>query len=278
MKIAAAQTIVSSDVSRNAAYIRKVISDAAAEGVRLISFCEGALSGYSKAQIAAPDDWQSFDWGAYETELKSIADLCGALGIFAVIGGAHRLSAVKLPHNSLYVFSDSGALMTRYDKRFLSNSEVNGWYTPGREPVIFDVDGYRVGCAICIESQFPEVFIEYERMGADLVLFSSYGIPEHFQVAIRAHAGLNCLWISAATPAQEAHAGPAGIVGPDGKWAALCHASNDVGFVASMLDRLDPKYDVPLQKARPWRAKARSGEIYREKMVEDIRSRNRSGY
>lgn len=278
MKIAAAQTLVSSDVSVNAAYIRQVISDAAAEGVRLISFCEGALSGYSKAQIATPDDWWSFDWGRYETELKSIADLCGTLGIFAVVGGAHRLSATKLPYNSLYVFSDSGVLLTRYDKRFLSNSEVNGWYTPGEEPITFDVDGYRFGCAICIESQFPEVFIEYEQIGADVVLFSSYGIPEHFQIALRAHAGLNCLWISAATPAQESHDGPAGIVGPDGKWAELCHVSNETGFVFSDLDRLDPKYDVALQKARPWRAMARAGEIYKEKMIEDSRSRNRSGY
>ena len=278
MKIATTQTPVSKDISKNAALIREVIADAVAEGVRLISFCEGALSGYSKVQIATPDDWRSFDWDRYETELKSIADLCGTLGIFAVVGGAHRLSATELPHNSLFVFSDSGDLLTRYDKRFLSNSEVNGWYTPGVDPIVFEVDGFRFGCAICIESQFPEVFMEYERLGADGVLFSSYGIPEHFQIALRAHAGLNCLCISAATPAQEARKGPAGIVGPDGNWTALCHASNTTGFITSVLDRRDPRYDVPLQKARPWRAQARLGEIYREKMTTDSRSRNKNGY
>lgn len=278
MKIAAAQTAVSKDTSMNAARIRQVITSAAAEGARLVSFCEGALSGYAKAQIAAPDDWRSFDWNRYETELKSIADLCGTLGIFAAVGGAHRLSATELPHNSLFVFSDSGDLLTRYDKRFLSNSEVNGWYTPGGEPIVFEVDGFRFGCAICIESQFPEVFMEYERLGVDTVLFSSYGIPEHFQIALRAHAALNCLWISAATPAQKAHKGPAGIVGPDGKWATLCHASNDTSFIASVLDRHDPEYEIPLQKARPWRAKARLGEIYREKMATDDRSLNRDEY
>jgi len=278
VKIAATQTAVSKDISTNAALIRQVISDAAAEGVKLVSFCEGALSGYSKAQIATPDDWRFFDWFGYEKELRSIAELCGMLGIFAVVGGAHRLSAMERPHNSLYVFSDSGDLLTRYDKRFLSNSEINGWYTPGADPIVFEVDGFRFGCAICIESQFPEVFMEYERLGADAVLFSSYGIPEHFQIALRAHAGLNCLWISASTPAQKAHKGPAGILGPDGKWAALCDVSNDTSFVTSILDRLDPGYDVPLQKARPWRAKARSGEIYREKMTTDSRSRDRKGY
>ncbi|MES0022407.1 MULTISPECIES: carbon-nitrogen hydrolase family protein [unclassified Mesorhizobium] len=278
MKIAAAQTVVSKDLSANGAAIRQVLSDAASEGVRLVSFCEGALSGYSKFQIAEPNDWVSFDWSAQEAELRGIAALCGKFGIFAVVGGAHRLSATHRPHNSLYIFSASGELLTRYDKRFLSHSEVTDWYTPGTEPIIFEADGYRFGCAICIESQFPEVFSEYERLGTDAVLFSSYGIPEYFQAALRAHAGLNCLWISAATPAQKAPKGPAGILGPDGKWSALCPASPIPCYAVAVLDRDDPDYDVPLQKARPWRAKARLGEIYREKMVDDTRSRNRGGY
>lgn len=278
MKIAAAQTLVSSDISANAERIRTAISDAAAHGVRLISFCEGALSGYSKAQIAAPDDWRTFAWEAQEAELRRIAALCGQLGIFAVVGAAHRLEASARPHNSLYVFTDTGQLLTRYDKRFLSNSELSGWYTPGSEPVLFEADGYRFGCAICIESQFPEVFIEYESMRADAVLFASYGIPEHFQIALRAHAGLNCLWIAAATPAQEAQKGPAGIVGPDGKWVELCDASSQTGLAIAILDRDDAHYEIALRRARPWRAKARAGEIYRDRMCNDIRSLDRRAY
>jgi predicted amidohydrolase len=278
VKIAAAQTVVSRDVAANGAAIRQVLSDVALQGVRLVSFCEGALSGCSKFQIADPDDWLSFDWDNHEAELRSIAALCARLGIFAVVGGAHRLTATSRPHNSLYIISACGELLTRYDKRFLSNSEINDWYTPGTEPTIFDVDGYRFGCAICIESQFPEVFMEYERLGADVVLFSSYGIPGRFQIALRAHAGLNCLWISAATPAQKAPQGPAGIVGPDGKWAALCPVEPVSAYAAVVLDRNDPQYDIPLQKARPWRARARLGDIYQERMVDDARSRNRSEY
>lgn len=278
MKIAAAQTAVSADISANAHRIRTAIQEAAAEGVRLISFCEGALSGYAKSQIAAPDDWRTFAWEVQEAELRRISALCGELRIFAVVGAAHRLEVSARPHNSLYVLSDTGELLTRYDKRFLSNSELSGWYTPGTEPVLFEVDGYRFGCAICIESQFPEVFIEYERMNADIVLFASYGIPEHFQIALRAHAGLNCLWIAAATPAQEAPKGPAGIVGPDGKWVSLCEPFPQFSFVTTILDRDIPQYDIALRRARPWRAKARAGEIYREQMCDDIRSRNRRAY
>ncbi|ASY58615.1 hypothetical protein SS05631_c37030 [Sinorhizobium sp. CCBAU 05631] len=63
---------------------------------------------------------------------------------------------------------------------------------------------------MCIESQLPEIFAEYERLGVDAVLFSSYGSSPHFQIALQAYAGLNCVWIAAATPAQAAHEGPVG--------------------------------------------------------------------
>lgn len=278
MKVAAAQTVVSSDMASNGKAIRQLLMDAAEDGVRLVTFCEGALSGYSKAQIADPNDWLSFDWKVHEAELRSIAALCARLNIFAVVGGAHKLSEADRPYNSLYVISAEGDLLTRYDKRYLSNSEINDWYTPGIDPIVFDVDGYRFGCAICIESQFPEVFMEYERLRVDAVLFSSYGIPEHFQIALRAHAGLNCMWITASTPAQTAVKGPAGIVGPDGKWCARCPASATSGYSVSIVDRDDPVYEIPLQKARPWRSNARQGGIYRDKMVIDPRSLNRSEY
>lgn len=269
MKIAAAQTFVSKDISENSEIIRNTIIEAAKKDVRLINFCEGSLSGYAKSQISTPQEWINFDWASYEIELKNIADVCGQYNIFAVVGGVHRQHPDFPPCNSLFVFSNTGKVLARYDKRFLSNTEVNGYYTPGTEPVVFEIDSYKFGCAICIESQFQEVFMEYERMGVDAVLFSSYGIPEDFQIALRAHAGMNCIWISAATVSQRAHNGPAGIIDPNGKWIAVCSNSNNNDFVTCVVDRNAPEYDISLNKARPWRTKARLGDIYREKMIKN---------
>src|SRR5687767_8642544 len=89
VKIATAQTVITRDVPANGTVIRRMISDAASDDVRLISFCEGALSGYSKSQILKPEDWRSFDWIAQEVELRAIAELCGKRNISAVVGGAH---------------------------------------------------------------------------------------------------------------------------------------------------------------------------------------------
>ena len=59
---------------------------------------------------------------------------------------------------------------------------------------------------------------------------------------------------------------------------AQCPASAEPSYVIATLDRHDPAYDVALNKARPWRAKARLGEIYRERMVDDPRSRERTSF
>lgn len=266
--IAAAQSPVSPDIAVNGEAIRHLIAEAAANGARLVVFCEGALSGYAKNQITSPQSWANYDWAGQDAELAAIGLLCGSVGIAAIVGGAARFSNDYPPHNCLYVLDASGSLVGRYDKRFLSNTELQSWYTPGTEPLVFDLDGYRFGCAICIESQFVEVFREYEMLGVDAVLFGSYGIPEHFQIALRAHAGLNNLWIAAATPSQEADKGAAGIVGPDGRWCARVEGWG-AGLALASLDRLDPAYDIALNKARPWRARARQGDIYREKLPKD---------
>lgn len=275
MKVAAAQTLVSSDITENAKEITDILAQAAAENVRLVLFCEGALSGYAKSQIPLPDQWEHFDWHGQSVALKHIAERCKQLGIYAAVGAVHRLKAASRPHNCVYVISEQGELVTRYDKRFLSHTEINDWYAPGYDAVTFEVDNYSFGIAICIESQFAEVFMEYERLGVDAVLFASYGIPEHFQVALAAHAGLNCIWIVAATATQKAQQGQARILGPNGH---LLTETTSTGFAASNLDRENADFEIALHKARPWRAAARRGEIYRARQLDDPRSRERQSF
>ncbi|MFE4336056.1 nitrilase-related carbon-nitrogen hydrolase, partial [Streptomyces sp. NPDC056831] len=79
------------------------------------------------------------------------------------MGGLRLNPPPHRPHNSLYVVSDEGALAARYDKRYLSNTELSYLYTPGTAPLVFEVDGIRFGTALCIEANFPELFEQYER-------------------------------------------------------------------------------------------------------------------
>lgn len=192
------------------------------------------------------------------------------------MGGAHRLDAAARPHDSLFILSDEGLLSTRYDKHLLSSSEVDDWYTPGSEPVTVAVDSIRFGCAICIEVQFAEAFIDYERMGVDAVLFASCGIPRNFEIALQAHTSLNCLWIMAATPAQKAGKGPAGIIGPDGDWMA--HTPSSPWGRWRRRSSTATTRGSTSRSTRHCHGGRRRGEIYRKRVVEDVRTGQREEY
>jgi predicted amidohydrolase len=269
LKIAAAQCLVTPDIRANGRHIRDLIHHAHEAGARLAHFPECAISGYTKSQIR---DWGTIDWGALREELEETAGLCRSLGIWAVIGCAHRLTPPSRPHNSLYVISDGGELVGRYDKRRCSNTEITDWFSPGFEPFAFEVDGYSFGCSLCIEIQFPELFMEYERLGADAILFSSYSKDQIYGTIARSHAAMNCMWLSFSVPAQCSQAVPASVIGPNGQYVAQCDRDGKAGFCTVTLDRSVPEFEIALKRARPWRRRARTGSIYAERYVEDTRS------
>ena len=275
IKIAVAQSLITPDVRANGGHIRDLMARAAADGVRLLQFTEGALSGYSRAQI---QDWDTIDWHVLRGELEQVAAHAKRLGIWVALGCNHQLSPPNRPHNSVYVISDKGRLAGRYDKRFCSHSEVTDWYTPGFSPFVFEVDGFRFGSLHCIEVQFPELFAEYERLGVDCVLFSAYSNDPMFGIQIQAHAAVNCYWIGLATPVQCSKGLPSATIGPDGHVISRAPATGDPAIVGTILDRREPRYEIALTKARPWRALARQGDIYRMRGISDARSADRKSF
>ena len=256
MRIASAQSPIMADPRQNGEHIRALMRMAHAAGARLAHFPEGALSGYVKSEI---QDWNEVDWGLVQRELDLTTQVSAELGIWTVLGSNHRWSSSQRPHNSLIVISDKGEVHARYDKRCCSFTELTDWYTPGRSPVVFEVDGVRFGCAICFEVQFPELFLEYERLDVDCVLYSAYTDEPMFGLLARAHAETTCMWVSVSNPAQCS--GPGGVasclIGPDGEVIASCREEGDAAIALADLDRNDPRFDVALNQARPWRREIR---------------------
>lgn len=271
IKIATTQPVATSDARANGSKARELMRLAAAQGARLIHFPEGFLSGYAKEQIA---DWGDVDWAAVRAETRATARLAAELRMWVVLGSAHPLTPPNRPHNSLYVISDRGEVVDRYDKRLCSNTEITRFYSPGFEPVVFDVDGYRFGCAICIEVNFPGLFIEYDRLGVDCVLLSAWPIDSIFYLKARSHAAIHNYWLSLSVPARCAELMPSAIIGPDGSEMASVHAPEELAFTT--LDRDAPEFHVEVNLARPWRAEADGGDIYRQRRVDDPRSGDRT--
>ena len=251
------------------------MSAAKSAGCRLVHFPEGALSGYVKAQI---DDWAAVDWRALRDELDAVSDHAARLGIWTVLGSNHRLTPPNRPYNSLYVITDEGAVVGRYDKRLCSNAELADWYTPGAEALIFEVDGLRFGAALCIEVQFPELFIDYGRLGVDCLLFSAYSDDPIYGLLARAHAATNNFWLSLSIPALAGNRLAAGFIGPDGNLLAQAETNGAELLVLGEIDKTSPQFDVSINKARPWRAAARSGVIYADRRLSDPQGDDRTSF
>lgn len=269
--------------------VRELMRQARAAGARIIHFPEGATCSPHKRVMSVtgpaevgPADWDRADWQVLQEELAAIARLAGELQLWTVLGSVHPLTSPHRPHNSMYVISDRGDLVTRYDERLLSNTKLSFMYSPGSGPVTFEVDGLRFGCALGTEVHFPEVFVEYERLGVDGVLFSTTGPGQPgdaaaFATEAQAHAAVNSLWISFAMAAQHAAAAPAGIIAPDGRWAAQCAADGHPAAAITDIDNGPESIDIAVTRARPWRRQARAG-IYDLHLVTDPRSDNRSAF
>ena len=289
VRIAVAQTFVYDDpqipetLRESGREIRRLMRESRKQGAKLIQFTEGAtcfpgkrvMSSTGPAKIG-PADWTRFDWLVLREELDEIRRLARELGLWIVMGSVHQLTGPSRPHNSLYVISDKGRLVTRYDERMISNTKLAFMYTPGADPITFEIDGIFFGCSLGMESHFPEIFLEYERLNVDCVLFSSTGgAPSDgpvFAAEISGHAATNSYWVTFSVPAQHSLTAPAGIIDPAGKWVAHCPGDGSSSFVLADIDT------NPGNGSRAWRRTARSGLYDRHQADKDQRSNDRSAF
>jgi len=222
-----------------------------------------------------PSDWTRFEWAVLREELDRTSRLAKKLRLWTVLGAVHRLSEPHRPHNSLYVISDSGTLVTRYDERMLSNTKASFMYSPGATAVTFEVDGVRLGCAMGMETHYPEIFMEYERLGVDCVLFSTTGevspSATAFAAEVLGHAASNSFWASYSAHAPQSLTVPSGIAAPDGTWAARCRADGAASIALA---------DIRIEQGpeRPWRRVARAGLVAAPRIDGDPRSDGRGSF
>ncbi|BBH67534.1 hydrolase [Actinoplanes sp. OR16] len=137
LTIAVAQPhCVAHDVAGNALSHAAVIREASA---RVVVFPEMSLTGYElDAAVVEPDD----------PRLAPIVEACAATGTTALVG-----APVPGPWIGVLAVDGTGARVV-YGKVYLHGSEAER-FVPG-EPVVLDVDGWRLGLAVCRDTGIPE--------------------------------------------------------------------------------------------------------------------------
>jgi predicted amidohydrolase len=136
--------------------------------------------------------------------------LASELGVFLHIGSTAILRADGKLANRALLFGPDGATLATYDKIHMFDVDLdNGesWresaaYEPGTEAVVTEIDGARLGFAVCYDLRFPQLFRAEALAGADLLsvpaAFTRQTGEAHWHVLLRARAIENGAYVVAA--------------------------------------------------------------------------------
>ena len=91
-----------------------------------------------------------------------------------IIGGSIILKgANEMLSNACPVINRKGELVCTYEKNHLFSyygcAEGN-YITAGKNPVLVELDGIKVGLSICYDIRFPELYRAYRKAGADILV------------------------------------------------------------------------------------------------------------
>lgn len=222
LNIAVAQpACVPYDVAANAATHAATIRQANA---RVVVFSELSLTGYElDAPAIAPED----------PRLAPIVEACRETGSVALVGAP--VEEAGRAYIATLAIAGTGARVA-YRKMWLG-SEESGRFTPGQKPGAIEVDGWRLGLAICKDTGIPQHAADTAALGIDAYVAGLVEDVPSFPAerATRVSTEQD-VWVAFASFAGSTGGGFDQTVGRSGVWApggeVIAQAGDEVGAVA----------------------------------------------
>jgi predicted amidohydrolase len=207
LTIAVAQPVcVSYDVAANAVTHAATVRSA---GARAVVFPELSLTGY---ELDAPAIT------AEDPRLVPLVEACAETGSLALAGAPVQGGAGR-SHIGMLAIEGSGAAVV-YHKLWLGTAEAQR-FTPGRQPAVLDVDGWRLGLAICKDTGIPQHASDTAALGIDVyvagVLESADETARQDERARRV-ATNHQVWVAVASFAGSTGGGYAQAAGRSAIW------------------------------------------------------------
>lgn len=225
LAIAAAQPrCVPYDVAENAETHAATVRSA---GARVVVFPELSLTGYElDAPILTPDD----------PRLLPIVEACAETGSLC-LAGAPVAGEGDRSHIAILAIDGRGATVA-YRKMWLGGAEADR-FTPGVEPAVVEVDGWRLGLAICKDTGIAQHASDTAALGIDAYVAGVLEFAEDAAVpgqrATRI-AGDHHVWVAMASFAGSTGGGYSLAAGCSGVWrpdgAVAAEAGPEIGAIA----------------------------------------------
>lgn len=225
MRVSAGQFAPGESKKENLAVIAQLVEKAAADGVRVLILPE--LSMYRRLDSPLQETVSNAESleGPFTTAILELSDkhsLLIAVGIFETLPA--ELDDTTHVYNTL-VIADKGELLHAYRKVHLYDaftSKESDSVRPGDDlPPVLEVDGFRIGFAICYDVRFPEYFRIMADQGADIIAIATawargIGKEEHWDVLTRSRAIENTAYVIASGEASTKSVGRSRILDPFG--------------------------------------------------------------
>jgi predicted amidohydrolase len=170
-----------------------------------------------------------------------LCQLAADLNLAIIAGLAERDPVVTgLLYDSMVLINRHGQICGRYRKSHLYPAE-HRFFRPGDGLPVFELDGLRVGLAICFEAAFPPIFSTLALQGAQVV-FNPSAVPVGYgylqDVRTRARAQDNQLFVLAinhvGAEGEVIYCGQSQIADPRGDVVALAPEDQPAAIVAKL--------------------------------------------
>jgi nitrilase len=212
MRVSVVQMNPGSDKAENIAQARRLTEDAAeADRPDIISLPEvwSSLGGvranrFAQAEVLPAKGSNEAGGPAYEF----LRDTARQTRTYVHGGSIIEKGPEKL-FNTTVVFGPDGTEMARYRKIHLfdivapdgTGYRESNTYGAGDEVVTYEAGGMKVGCAICYDIRFPDLFWKLREAGAELIFLpSAFTLAtgkDHWEILIRARAIETQCWFAA---------------------------------------------------------------------------------
>ncbi len=226
LRVATSQFDIETSISKNLEAMKEHIVLASEKEAHIVHFPECCLSGYGGFDFVEilPETEAQIKKG-----ISEIQQLAKQLQLWTIFGTHYFEGNQEKPYNCLFVINQNGEIETRYDKRLLSEYDLD-WYSAGNIPGTFEIKGIKCGLLICHEWRYPELYRQCYHLGVQLLFQSWYdgnyteddyktegkNLGEVITGFVRGNAANNYLWISASNTSKKEQGFPAFVCRPDG--------------------------------------------------------------
>lgn len=208
LQIGLCQMAVTADKQENLRKAGDMVTQAAAQGARLVLLPEMFVCPYENA--AFPHYAEEGEGEIYQYLSKLAKD-----NQITLVGGSIPERCEGKIYNTSYIFGTDGELLGKHRKVHLFDVDVPGGITfkesdtltAGDHITVIDTPAGRIGVAICFDIRFAEMFRAMSAAGAQIICipaaFNMTTGPAHWELSFRMRAVDNQCFLAGCSPARN---------------------------------------------------------------------------